>query len=75
MWMLTLAVVFLAIHAGRMPIADSLLGISSPFVATAGDVLMTLVLATLLMSSLISMSASARPPSVRAPKSISAPLD
>ena len=49
MWMLTLAVVFLAIHAGRMPIADSLLGISSPFVATAGDVLMTLVLATLLM--------------------------
>ena len=49
MWMLTLAAVFLAIHAGRMPIADSLLGISSPFVATAGDVLMTLVLATLLM--------------------------
>jgi uncharacterized membrane protein HdeD (DUF308 family) len=49
MWMLTLAVVFLAIHAGRMPISDSLLGISSPFVATAGDVLMTLVLATLLI--------------------------
>src|SRR6516162_5052189 len=36
MWMMTLAVVFLAIHAGRMPISDSLLGISSPFVATAG---------------------------------------
>ena len=35
----------------RRPDADSghLLGISSPFVATAGDVLMTLVLATLLM--------------------------
>ena len=49
MWMLTLAAVFLAIHAGRMPISDSLLGISSPFVATAGDVLMTLVLATLLI--------------------------
>jgi hypothetical protein len=49
MWMLTLAVVFLAIHAGRMPIEDSLLGISSPFVATAGDVLMTLVLAALLV--------------------------
>jgi hypothetical protein len=49
MWMLTLAVVFLAIHAGRMPISDSLLGISSPFVATAGDILMTLVLATILI--------------------------
>ena len=49
MWMLTLAAVFLAIHAGRMPIEDTLLGISSPFVATAGDVLMTLVLATLLV--------------------------
>src|SRR5215475_8669148 len=49
MWMLTLVVVFLAIHAGRMPISDSLLGISSPFVATAGDVLMTVVLATLLI--------------------------
>src|SRR5215831_14655330 len=47
MWMTTLAVVFLAIHAGRMSISDSLLGISSPFVATAGDVLMTVVLATL----------------------------
>ena len=42
MWMLTLAAVFLAIHVGRMPISDTLLGISSPFVATAGDVLMIL---------------------------------
>src|SRR5262249_12336156 len=49
MWMTTLAVVFLAIHAGRMPISDSLLGISSPFVATAGGVLITGVLATLLL--------------------------
>ena len=49
MWMLTLAVVFLAIHAGRMPITDTLLGLISPFVATAGDLLMTLVFATLLM--------------------------
>ena len=49
MWMLTLAAVFLAIHAGRMPISDSLLGISSPFVATAGDVVMTLVFATILI--------------------------
>src|SRR5215470_5833460 len=49
MWMLTLGGVFLAIHLGRMPISDSLLGISSPFVATAGDLLMTLVLATVVM--------------------------
>jgi hypothetical protein len=49
MWMLTLAAVFLAIHVGRMPIGDTVLGISSPFVATAGDVLMTLVLAALLV--------------------------
>ena len=49
MWMLTLAAVFLAIHVGRMPISDTLLGISSPFVATAGDVLMTLVLATIVI--------------------------
>jgi hypothetical protein len=49
MWMLTLGGVFLAIHLGRMPISDSLLGISSPFVATAGDVLMTLVLATIVL--------------------------
>ena len=30
MWMLTLGGVFLAIHIGRMPISDTLLGISSP---------------------------------------------
>ena len=49
MWMLTLGIVFLAIHLGRMPTADSLLGIVSPFVATAGDLLMTLVFATLVV--------------------------
>jgi hypothetical protein len=49
MWMLTLGGVFLAIHVGRMPISDTLLGISSPFVATAGDLLMTLVFATLVV--------------------------
>src|SRR6185436_5878112 len=48
-WMLTLGGVFLAIHIGRMPISDTLLGISSPFVATAGDLLMTLVFATLVV--------------------------
>ncbi len=49
MWMATLAAVFLAIHAGRMPTSDSLLGIISPFVATVGDLLMTVVFAMLLM--------------------------
>ena len=49
MWMLTLGGVFLAIHIGRMPISDTLLGISSPLVATAGDLLMTLVFATLIV--------------------------
>jgi Calcineurin-like phosphoesterase len=49
MWMLTLGIVFLAIHAGRMPRSDSVLGLASPFVATAGDILMTLVFAMLLM--------------------------
>jgi Calcineurin-like phosphoesterase/Short repeat of unknown function (DUF308) len=49
MWMLTLGGVFLAIHLGRMPISDTLLGIASPFVATAGDILMTLLFATLVV--------------------------
>ena len=49
MWMSTLGGVFLAIHLGRMPTADSLLGIVSPFVATAGDLLMTLVFAILVV--------------------------
>jgi hypothetical protein len=48
-WMATLGGVFLAIHAGRMPIADSILGVVSPLVATAGDLLMTLVFAMLLI--------------------------
>jgi uncharacterized membrane protein HdeD (DUF308 family) len=45
MWMLTIVVVFLVIHLGRMPRSDTLLGISSPFAATAGDLLMTVALA------------------------------
>jgi hypothetical protein len=49
MWMLTLGGIFLAIHIGRMPISDTLLGIISPFVATGGDLLMTLVFATLVV--------------------------
>ena len=47
--MSTLGIVFLAIHAGRMPLTDDLLGRISPFVATVGDVLMTLVFAMVLM--------------------------
>jgi len=49
MWMATLGGVFLAIHLGRMPTADSLLGTISPFVATAGDLLMTLAFAVLVV--------------------------
>jgi uncharacterized membrane protein HdeD (DUF308 family) len=49
MWMATLGVVFLAIHAGRMPLSDDLLGRVAPLVATAGDLLMTLVFAMLVM--------------------------
>ena len=49
MWMSTFIVVFLAIHLGRMPRSDSLLGMSSPFVATAGDLLMTLTLAVAII--------------------------
>src|SRR6516165_7440914 len=46
LWILTLGGVFLASEMGRMPTSDSVLGIASPFVATAGDILMTLVFAT-----------------------------
>jgi len=49
LWMSTLGIVFLAIHAGRMPLTDDLLGRISPVVATAGDVLMTMVFALLIM--------------------------
>jgi uncharacterized membrane protein HdeD (DUF308 family) len=49
MWMTTLGVVFLAIHLGRMPTDNTLLGILSPFVATAGDLLMSLILAIVVM--------------------------
>ena len=48
-WMSTLGIVFLAIHAGRMPLTDDLLGRISPIVATAGDILMTFIFAMVLM--------------------------
>ena len=46
---LMLAAVFFAVHLGRMPTAESWLGMVSPFVATAGDILMTLTLAAILL--------------------------
>jgi uncharacterized membrane protein HdeD (DUF308 family) len=46
---LTLALVFFAIHLGRMSISESWLGAVSPFVATAGDFLMTIALAAFLL--------------------------
>jgi uncharacterized membrane protein HdeD (DUF308 family) len=49
LWILTLVGVFFAIHVGRMPTSDSVLGIVSPFIATAGDVLMTLAFATTII--------------------------
>jgi uncharacterized membrane protein HdeD (DUF308 family) len=48
-WISTIGVVFLAIHTGRMPLSDDLLGVVSPFVAAAGDLLMTLVFAMALV--------------------------
>ena len=47
-FVLTMAVVFFAIHFGRMPTADTWLGLVSPIVATAGDFLMTVAVAALL---------------------------
>jgi uncharacterized membrane protein HdeD (DUF308 family) len=49
LWISTLVAVFLAIHIGRMPTSDSVLGIVSPLVATAGDILMTLAFATAIV--------------------------
>ena len=49
LWILTLVGVFFAIHVGRMPTSDSVLGFVSPLVATAGDVLMTLAFATAII--------------------------
>jgi uncharacterized membrane protein HdeD (DUF308 family) len=46
---LTLALVFFAIHIGRMAVGESWLGLVSPFVATAGDFLMTVALAAFLL--------------------------
>src|SRR5262245_7469633 len=47
--LLTLVAVFFAIHLGRMQTAESWLGLVSPFVASAGDVLMSIAVAALLV--------------------------
>ncbi|HMF12316.1 MAG TPA: metallophosphoesterase [Gemmataceae bacterium] len=43
-WCFTFVVVFFAIHIGRMAVAWNLVGMISPFVATAGDVATALVI-------------------------------
>jgi uncharacterized membrane protein HdeD (DUF308 family) len=49
LWMLTLIGIFFAIHAGRMPTSDTVLGIISPVVATIGDILMTVGVAAAVL--------------------------
>jgi len=48
-WLLVVAVVLLATHVARMQSVETWLGLISPFVATAGDVLMAIALGTLLV--------------------------
>ena len=47
-WIALTAAVFFVIHFGRMPTRDSWLGILSPVVATAGDILMTFLAAIVI---------------------------
>jgi hypothetical protein len=49
MWIIAITLVFFAIHVGRMPTSNSWLGFLSPFVATGGDLFLTLVAAVLLL--------------------------
>jgi uncharacterized membrane protein HdeD (DUF308 family) len=46
-WIVVLVLIFLAIHAGRMQIDPTFLGLISPLVATLGDVFMALIVALL----------------------------
>jgi uncharacterized membrane protein HdeD (DUF308 family) len=48
-WIVTITLVFFAIHAGRMPTSESWLGFLSPFAATGGDLFLTLLAAVLLL--------------------------
>jgi uncharacterized membrane protein HdeD (DUF308 family) len=49
MWIISITLVFFAIHVGRMPTSNSWLGFLSPFVATGGDLFLTLMAAVLLL--------------------------
>jgi uncharacterized membrane protein HdeD (DUF308 family) len=49
MWIVAITVVFFAIHIGRMPTSNSWLGIISPFVATGGDLFLTLAASLLVL--------------------------
>jgi uncharacterized membrane protein HdeD (DUF308 family) len=49
MWIAAITLVFFSIHVGRMPTSDSWLGLLSPFVATGGDLFLTLLVALLLL--------------------------
>src|SRR5262245_44213349 len=48
-WIVAIALVFFAIHVGRMPINNSWLGFISPLVATGGDLFLTLLVAVVLL--------------------------
>ena len=48
-WLVLVAVVLLVTHVARMQSAETWLGLISPFVATAGDLLMAIGLGTLLV--------------------------
>ncbi len=48
-WMAVVAAILLAIHLGRMQSADTWLGLASPFVATAGDLIMAIALGALVV--------------------------
>jgi uncharacterized membrane protein HdeD (DUF308 family) len=49
MWIAAITLVFFAIHIGRMPTSNSWLGFLSPFVATGGDLFLTVLAAVLLL--------------------------
>ena len=48
-WLLVAGLVLFATHLGRMQSSDTWLGLVSPFVATAGDIFMAVLLGALLM--------------------------
>ncbi len=60
-WIVVLIVVFFAIHAGRLQSDWTWLGLISPAVAVAGDVLSALLVAVLLLPVWLSWRALTRP--------------